>query len=121
MGDPEDRVSARAYALWEAEGRPEGRHVDHWLQAEREMAGEGVAADGSDASLATGSDDASLDNPVDSVPLAPVDGPVEAEAVSPVDGPVEENSAEAGIEHVIERDEDVDVRVPGAASLVDTV
>lgn len=23
----------RAYALWEQEGRPEGRHLDHWQQA----------------------------------------------------------------------------------------
>lgn len=24
----------RAYALWEQAGRPEGRHLDHWQQAE---------------------------------------------------------------------------------------
>lgn len=29
----EDRIRQRAYALWEAEGRPEGRHADHWSQA----------------------------------------------------------------------------------------
>lgn len=34
------RVSAieqRAYALWEQEGRPQDRSLDHWLQAETEL------------------------------------------------------------------------------------
>ncbi len=29
-------IEERAYALWESEGRPEGRALDHWLQAEAE-------------------------------------------------------------------------------------
>jgi len=29
----EDRIRAIAYALWEDEGRPDGRHEDHWLRA----------------------------------------------------------------------------------------
>jgi hypothetical protein len=32
-----DAVARRAYELWEKEGRPEGSHVRHWLQAEQEM------------------------------------------------------------------------------------
>jgi hypothetical protein len=32
MSDETDR-QARAYALWEKEGRPEGRHLDHWHAA----------------------------------------------------------------------------------------
>jgi len=32
-------VRDRSYQLWEQEGRPEGRHLDHWLQAECELAG----------------------------------------------------------------------------------
>lgn len=37
--EPEQRrsVEERAYALWEADGRPEGRALDYWLQAEREI------------------------------------------------------------------------------------
>ena len=31
------RTEERAYALWESEGRPDGRHLDHWCQAEAEM------------------------------------------------------------------------------------
>lgn len=30
------RTEERAYALWEAEGRPHGHHLDHWCQAEAE-------------------------------------------------------------------------------------
>ena len=36
---PEDRehlIRARAHALWEQEGRPEGRHHDHWQRASQE-------------------------------------------------------------------------------------
>ncbi len=33
----EERLRERAYALWEAEGRPEGREVEHWSMAEREL------------------------------------------------------------------------------------
>jgi hypothetical protein len=32
MSDETDR-HAKAYALWEKEGRPEGRHLDHWHAA----------------------------------------------------------------------------------------
>ena len=31
-------VSVRAYFLWEAAGRPEGRSLEHWLQAEAQAA-----------------------------------------------------------------------------------
>ncbi len=31
-------VRQRAYELWEKSGRGQGRDLDHWLQAEREMA-----------------------------------------------------------------------------------
>jgi DUF2934 family protein len=31
------RIRERSYQLWEQEGRPEGRHLDHWLQAEQEL------------------------------------------------------------------------------------
>jgi|SRR5918994_745181 hypothetical protein len=37
--DPElrHRIEERAYALWEADGRPDGRALDYWLQAEQEI------------------------------------------------------------------------------------
>lgn len=40
----EDRIRARAHELWEADGRPEGRDLDHWRQAVEEVAAEKPAA-----------------------------------------------------------------------------
>jgi hypothetical protein len=37
MQETEQVISARAYALWEEEGRPDGRALSHWLAAEREF------------------------------------------------------------------------------------
>ena len=34
------RIRERSYQIWEQEGRPEGRHLDHWLQAEQELVAE---------------------------------------------------------------------------------
>ena len=31
------RIRERSYQLWEQEGRPAGRHLAHWLQAEQEL------------------------------------------------------------------------------------
>ncbi|HVP57014.1 MAG TPA: DUF2934 domain-containing protein [bacterium] len=30
----EDEIRLIAYGIWEEEGRPDGRHLDHWLRAE---------------------------------------------------------------------------------------
>jgi hypothetical protein len=38
--DIENRIRLRARAIWEREGRPDDRHIEHWLQAEREIAQE---------------------------------------------------------------------------------
>ena len=45
--DPElrRRIEERAYALWEANDRPEGRALDHWLQAEQEIVNQSVAGE----------------------------------------------------------------------------
>ena len=55
----DDLIKKRAYALWEAEGRPEGRHDTHWDQALRE--------------LSDGDDTAVLGKPESETP--PADGP----------------------------------------------
>jgi hypothetical protein len=34
-----ERIAARAYSIWEEEGRPHGRDRLHWERAERELAG----------------------------------------------------------------------------------
>jgi hypothetical protein len=33
----ETEVAARAYLIYLEEGRPDGRHLDHWLKAESEL------------------------------------------------------------------------------------
>jgi hypothetical protein len=35
----ESRARARAHELWEQEGKPEGRDLEFWLRAERELGG----------------------------------------------------------------------------------
>ncbi len=51
--DREERIRARAYEIWEREGRQEGSHLAHWEQAEQELrdeeAGEGQQGDDSTA------------------------------------------------------------------------
>ena len=47
----DDWIAQRAYALWEAEGRPDGRGGEHWQQADREyrmLEETRASADGSD-------------------------------------------------------------------------
>ena len=34
----EDEIEVCAYFIWEQEGRPVGRALDHWLQAELQLA-----------------------------------------------------------------------------------
>jgi hypothetical protein len=38
QGEHEKKVQERAYAIWESEGRPDGRHEQHWQDAVREVA-----------------------------------------------------------------------------------
>ncbi|MBB3314136.1 hypothetical protein FHT78_005943 [Rhizobium sp. BK196] len=46
MGDREQARRERAYRIWEAEGRPEGRHLDHWRRADED--GEAVETEAAD-------------------------------------------------------------------------
>ena len=42
----EEEISARAYEIWEAEGRPEGRDKEHWYMAKELLAGISAPEDG---------------------------------------------------------------------------
>ena len=46
MDDPdiEQRVRARAHTIWEQEGRPDGKHLQHWARAKRLVAAEELRA-----------------------------------------------------------------------------
>ncbi|WP_158815633.1 DUF2934 domain-containing protein [Methylocapsa sp. S129] len=46
----EQKVRDRAHAIWQAEGRPEGRHLEHWRQAQSEIEREKEALNGPPAS-----------------------------------------------------------------------
>jgi hypothetical protein len=37
----EDQIRSRAYQIWEEEGRPTGRDVEHWIRALLELARDG--------------------------------------------------------------------------------
>ena len=50
----EDEVRARAHAIWEREGRPEGGAERHWAQAEAELRAEGDGRAGAPAVEAVG-------------------------------------------------------------------
>ncbi|WP_160004220.1 DUF2934 domain-containing protein [Rhizobium sp. 18055] len=48
MSDHENDVRERAHAIWEREGKPEGKHQDHWTQAEHEISHAGDQLEGDD-------------------------------------------------------------------------
>jgi hypothetical protein len=56
----EDQVRQRAFELWEKRGHPEGHEAEFWLQAERELRGEGnsggISANAASAKSGSGSD-----------------------------------------------------------------
>lgn len=45
----EKTVRDKAYAIWEAEGRPDGRDAEHWQRAEDEISSSGSDKAGSKA------------------------------------------------------------------------
>jgi Protein of unknown function (DUF2934) len=47
--DRQTEIANRAYLIWEREGRLEGKALDHWLQAEAELA-DALAAEHAPAS-----------------------------------------------------------------------
>jgi hypothetical protein len=40
--DLQEAIRVRAYTIWESEGRPDGRSLEHWLQAEDEAVSAGL-------------------------------------------------------------------------------
>jgi Protein of unknown function (DUF2934) len=52
MGELEEKIRARAYEIWERQGRT-GNPEDHWLQAERELKAEREQSEGREDQSAT--------------------------------------------------------------------
>jgi Protein of unknown function (DUF2934) len=40
MDEDTERVRSKAYEIWEHEGKPDGRALEHWLEAERQVLGQ---------------------------------------------------------------------------------
>ena len=40
MQPDENEIAGRSYFIWEKEGRPEGKALDHWLRAKTELEAE---------------------------------------------------------------------------------
>lgn len=54
-GSRDEQIRARAYRIWEEEGRPHGVHDDHWRRAEQEI--------GSDEPATGPADDVASEHP----------------------------------------------------------
>lgn len=58
MKPKHEEIAARAFEIWEREGRPENRADEHWHRAERELCGDvPTAAVSSTAGAVTTSED----------------------------------------------------------------
>jgi len=51
-----ETISRRAYEIWEQEGRPEGRDLQHWLQAEQELSTQSPGGTRAHATVRRGED-----------------------------------------------------------------
>jgi hypothetical protein len=63
-----EQIAALAYAIWLDRGQPEGRDVDNWLEAERQLRGEvrrPLAADDIPADNRSVDPDAALESPIE--------------------------------------------------------
>ena len=65
-GGREDRIRAKAHALWEADGKPDGKERTHWEQAAKLVDEEERAAArrASDPDAASPRDPAASDGPI---------------------------------------------------------
>lgn len=50
MDERTELISLRAYEIWERLGQPKGGHMEHWLEAERQIDAETTGSRVSDAS-----------------------------------------------------------------------
>jgi Protein of unknown function (DUF2934) len=81
--DREQRIAARAYQLWEEEGRPHGAHERHWEQASREIVASEGKQPGRRARTAKPGAKAALSSPSAAKAKSPAKPKVAAEATEP--------------------------------------
>ena len=46
-------IQVRSYFIWEKEGRPQGRELEHWFRAERELSAQSAALERVTAAIST--------------------------------------------------------------------
>lgn len=80
-----EKISRRAYELWEKDGGGHGRHDDHWHQAASEHDAEGSSA-------ANALPEEPADSPASPTPMT--ETPVAAHDPEPADHPVQTTAAE---------------------------
>lgn len=61
--DKEETIKARAYQIWEEEGRPHGRHHEHWQKAMQESADGKPAAEKHPGMMGDGTEEQNLNQP----------------------------------------------------------
>lgn len=61
QGDDED-IRRKAYEIWEKEGRPEGRHDEHWRRARETFADDRKASGAAGRMASDGTPDVSADD-----------------------------------------------------------
>lgn len=68
--DRETQIRARAYEIWESEGRPDGKEGEHWERAAREIAAGETGDSGSEWVGNARSSDMEAAGPMDGPPQA---------------------------------------------------
>lgn len=61
--DKDETIKARAYQIWEEEGRPHGRHHEHWLKALEETGHAEPAAEQHPGMMGDGTEEQNLNQP----------------------------------------------------------
>lgn len=69
------QISEKAYRLWEMEGYPKGRDLDHWVQAENEVGGSSKAETAASAQANEGEGNRTATRAYNRKAKADLDGP----------------------------------------------
>lgn len=97
-GDHE-RIRRKAYEIWEKEGKPHGRHEDHWRAAHESSDGAQDSSDRSEdaAGLTAGQprDATAQDDAAESVAADPESGKPSKDKAAPVKAPKKAAAAKA--------------------------
>jgi len=85
MAVSDEWIKSRAYALWEEEGRPHGKHAEHWEQARQEYSSQNGtgAKNGSDRKKGIAAEPAPTDPVIDTAPAKPAGASTGKQKIAP--------------------------------------